>query len=498
MSVGNKNLILKGGLLILLCVIVVLVNVLVFASAGKKDISVSSTKNIKVIYPKAPPKITLYDLSIINDEKKWTVNNVHDPAIIKADNGWYYIYSTDVKVGGVPKPGIQIRKSKDLINWQFVGYVFNGKDYVYGGIPKGAYEWTQATNLWAPDIKKMNGKYYLYYAASQFGKNQSYIGLATATNPEGPWKDEGEVIKTKQGDVVNAIDPCLTFDANGQPWLVYGSFFGGIYIIKIDKKTGKPAEKGFGKLIARRDMSVQDAIEGPYIIYNQKFKKYYLFVSYDSLFNDYNVRVGRSDKITGPYVDYNGKLMTDIESPPSEIGTKILGGYHFENDDGWIAPGHNSILIDGNDYYIIHHARGALDKNWPYLHVRKILWTDDGWPVVSPERYAGEKEQVLSKDLVVGIWERIVLGPYDYLQSEPVKITLLKSGKINSENSSDFWTFVSPNTIKLNWCKDKTKKIYEVETVKVIPAWDWESWKPTLVFTGLSNKGIAVWGKKVK
>lgn len=62
-------------------------------------------------------------------------------------------------------------------------------------------------------------------------------------------------------------------------------------------------------------MSVQGAIEGPYIIYNPKFKKYYLFVSYDSLFNDYNVRVGRSDKITGPYVDYNGKLMTDIESP---------------------------------------------------------------------------------------------------------------------------------------------------------------------------------------
>lgn len=468
-----------------------------YATNSKKYSSATFAKN-QIIYPKAPPKITLYDVSIINDEKKWTVNNVHDPAIIKADNGWFYVYSTDVKVGGTPKPGIQIRKSKDLINWQWVGYVFNGKDYVYGGIPKKAYEWTEAVNLWAPDVKKMNGKYYLYYAASQFGKNQSFIGLATATNPEGPWKDEGEVIKTKQGDIVNAIDPCLTFDSSGQPWLVYGSFFGGIYIIKIDKKTGKPAEKGFGKLIARRDMSVQDAIEGPYIIYNPKFKKYYLFVSYDSLFAYYNVRVGRADNITGPYVDYNGHLMTDTQSPPSEVGTKILGGYHFGNDDGWVAPGHNSVLIDGDNYYIIHHARGAIDKNWPYLHVRKILWTDDGWPVVSPERYAGEKEQTLSKDLIVGTWERVVLDPYSYLQSDSETIKLLSNGKINSNNSADYWVFSSPNTVKLNWCKDKNKKIYETETVKVLPSWDWENWKTTLVFSGLSNEGIAVWGKKIK
>lgn len=473
---------------------VVLISIMIISTLFGSIFSYASS----VTYPKAPAKITMYDLSIINEENKWTVNNVHDPTIIKALNGWYYIYSTDVKVGGVPKPGIQIRKSKDLINWQFVGYVFNGSQYKFGGIPQKAYEWTEASNLWAPDIKMMNGKYYLYYAASQFGKNQSFIGLATSNSPEGPWKDEGEVIKTKQGDEPNAIDPCLTFDAQGQPWLVYGSFFGGIYIIKIDKKTGKPQEKGFGKLIARRSMVVSGALEGPYIIYHPKFKKYYLFVSYDSLFNDYNVRVARANNITGPYKDYNGHEMTDIVSTPNDVGTKILGSYYFNNDDGWIAPGHNSVLVDGDNYYIVHHARGAVDKNWPYLHIRKILWTDDGWPVVSPERYAGEKEQKLNKNMVVGSYERIVIDPYEFLQLEPSTMTLLSNGKINSTSSNDYWTFIEPNILKLNWCKDKSKNIYETETVKVLPAWDWEKWKATLVFTGLSNKGIAVWGKKTK
>jgi len=457
-----------------------------------------SKSNASIIYPSAPPKIELYDASVVNDEKRWTVNNVHDPAIIKAQNGWYYIYSTDVKAYGIPKPGIQIRKSKDLINWRWVGYVFDGDEYIFKGIPEDAFEWSRASNLWAPDVKFMNGKYYLYYAASLFGRNQSFIGLATSTNPEGPWKNEGEVIKTRQGDPVNAIDPNLCFDERGEPWLVYGSFWNGIYILKIDKSTGKPLEKGFGINIARRSPSVYGAVEGAYVIYNPRFKKYYLFVSYDSLSSDYNVRVGRADNITGPYVDYNDNLMTDITLPPNEVGTKILGGYKFKNDDGWVAPGHNSVLVDGDDYYIVHHARPALNKNWMYLHIRRIVWTDDGWPVVSPERYAGEKIQEISKDLVVGTWERIVLDPYVRVQTLSTEIKLLNDGKLESQNNKGYWEFKSPNTLKLTWIIDEKGKNYEIETVKVIPAWDWENWKPTIIFTGLNDKGITVWGKKVE
>jgi arabinan endo-1,5-alpha-L-arabinosidase len=460
-----------------------------------------SCKNVytqSILYPPEPPKIELFDSSIVNDEKKWSINNVHDPSIIKAHNGWYYIYSTDVKAYGIPRPGIQIRKSKDLINWQFVGYVFDNDKYVFKGIPQEAFEWSKASTLWAPDVKFFNNKYYLYYSASTFGKNQSYIGLATSNNPEGPWKDEGLVIKTKQGDPVNAIDPCLIFDENGDTWLSYGSFWTGIYLIKIDKRTGKPTDNGFGINIARRKGTVSGAIEGSYIIYNPKFKKYYLFVSYDSLFSDYNVRVARSDKITGPYVDYNGNLMTDLTLPPDEVGTKILGGYKFKNDDGWIAPGHNSVLVDGDDWYIVHHARPALNKNWMYLHIRRIVWTDDGWPVVSPERYAGEKIQEIPQSLVIGVWERIVLDPYVKIQAESQEINFLDNGYIEGNNKRGIWEFLSPNTLKIKWIVDEKQQKYELETVKILPAWDFENWKPTLVFTGLSEKGIAIWGKKIK
>lgn len=79
--------------------------------------------------------------------------------------------------------------------------------------------------------------------------------------------------------------------------------------------------------------------------------------------------------------------MTDTEYQPQfEVGTKILGGYRFSEGEGWGNPGHNAVLRDGDDCFIIHHARGERDPNWPYLHVRRIPWTDDGWPVVSPER----------------------------------------------------------------------------------------------------------------
>jgi len=445
-------------MLYLICIFILLLpSILLADTSSIKEMS-------SIIYPKEPTRYKMYDLSAINNEKRWTVNNVHDPSIIKAGD-WYYLFSTDVKVGGIPAPGIQIRKSKDLINWMWVGYVFKG-------VPEEAKKWTDAENLWAPDIIRVGDYYFLYYAASQFGKNQSFIGLAISKSPEGPWIDKGEVFKTRQGDIPNSIDPNVTFDAEGNLWMVYGSFFGGIYVSKLDKDTGKLAEYGKGTLIARRSMAVRDAIEGPFIIYNPLFKKYYLFISYDSLFRDYNIRVARADKITGPYTDYNGNVMTDTNINPNDVGTKILSGYRFNNDDGWIAPGHNSVLVDGDDYYIVHHARPALNKNWMYLHVRKVLWSDDGWPLVSPERYAGERIQEIPKDLVVGTWERIVLDPYVREQALSTEIKLLNDGKIESPNNKGYWEFKSPNTLKLTWVIDEKGKNYEIETVKVIPAWD--------------------------
>lgn len=442
-----------------------------------------------IVYPAEPPRYPLYDESALDDEKGWMINNVHDPAIFK-DGDWYYVFSTDRQVGrergDTPiRAGAQIRRSRNLIEWEWVGRAFDG-------VPEEAYCWTHAKTLWAPDCVKFGDTYYLYYVASQFGKNQSFIGVATSSSPEGPWVDRGEVWKTKAGDVPNAIDPNIAFDRHGDPWMVYGSFFGGIYVSRIDPTTGKLVHYGEGTLIARRSQEVAGAVEGPYIVYNPAFDKYYLFVSYDSLFSDYNIRVGRSDSITGPYVDYNGHLLTDTEfRPQSEIGNKIAGSYAFANDDGWVAPGHNSVLKDGDDYFIVHHARGARRPEWSYLHVRRILWTPDGWPVVSPERYAGEYEQRIPESAIPGRWEWIVFERSVNTKVLPVVLEFSKAGVVTGAGRNGEWKAVSANGYQIRWDSG------DLDYIRVLPAWDWEKWCPTLVCTGLNQAGVSCWGKRI-
>lgn len=443
-------------------------------------------------FPAEPQDTLLYDNSILDDESRWTVNNAHDPAIIKTDQG-YYVYSTDVRVAGEPKPGVMVRKSEDLINWTWVGQALPG-------IPPEALDWTGAVNLWAPDVTKVGDTYRMYYSASTFGSTRSAIGLQTATSPEGPWKDEGLVVSTSENeqDKLNAIDANPVLDADGNSWMVYGSFFDGIYIAPLDPDTGKFKEEGYGTRIAARDRATEEgAVEGPYIVYHPEFKKYYLFVSYDSLFEDYNVRVARADSITGPYTDINGMNMLDTDHLPQyEIGTKVVGGYRFTEGEGWVAPGHNSVLQDGDDYYIVHHARGETDKNWPYLHVRKMLWTKAGWPVVSPERYAGETVQDIPKSMIAGEWEGMELDPSVDGQVQASPFTLQRNGKVTSENDSGTWTFDGKHILTIEW-KERNSNGASTEELQLLPSWDWELSKPTLVVTGLNDRGIAVWGKQL-
>lgn len=426
------------------------------------------------------PKDNLFDQTILKDEGRWGAYGAHDPAIYK-DGEWYYVFSTDTGSKDHFKAGIQIRKSKDLVNWQWVGRAFKE------GVPQEAFEWTGARGLWAPEVTKYNGVYHMYYAASQFGKTQSFIGVATSDNIEGPYQDKGLVYKSKQGEEgPNAIDPNITFDRDGKPWMVYGSFFGGLYVNEIDPNTGKFVEYGRGHLIARRNKTVDRAIEGPYIVYNPELDYYYLFVSYDSLFADYNIRVGRSKQITGPYFDFNGLEMTDIESPQKDVGMKVLGGYKFDNDDGWVAPGHNSVLRDGEDYYVCHHIRAAKDKHWNYLHIRKVLWSDEGWPLVSPQRYAGETNRLVEQKELVGEWEFIDIDRQNDEQDIAYTVTTA-----HLDDRPHFIDKPAKNSYKL-FVDNK------VIDGKVTESWDWENWQETIVFTGHDSKGDVTIGKKVK
>lgn len=451
-------------------------------------------------YPSKPPEQRLFDPNTFADETTWKTLNTHDPGIFK-DQDCYYVFSTDAMYREDDRPnfrgGIQVRRSNDLIDWDFVGYVFDG-------VPEQAKEWTGAEGIWAPDVIQIGDMYFLYYCASRFGTRQSFIGAARASCLEGPWLDLGEVIKTAEGDEqeVNAIDPNVIFDKEGRLWMVYGSFFGGIYITELDKNTGKLLHSGTGTLLSRRERKVREgAVEGPYIVYNPQFDYYYLFVSYDSLFSNYNVRVARSRTITGPYFDYSGHPMTDTENAdPAQIGLKLMGGYRFSNYPGWLAPGHNSVLEDNGVHYMVHHARTEVNKSCFHLHVRQILWMETGWPVVSPERYAGERLRIISPSEIIGEWEWIVHDPATDTVVEAVSFSLLPDGSIGSDGASDSWRVVYQEIAELqissHYFGRESQALWNCRGT-ILPAWDWENDQSTLVFTGLTDTGIAVWGKKV-
>jgi arabinan endo-1,5-alpha-L-arabinosidase len=287
-------------------------------------------------------------------------NQIHDPVLIE-ENGKYYVFSTGT--------GIPIHCSDDLTTWDLCSAVFFG-------LPKWVKETVPLVgDLWAPDISFFNGKYYLYYAASSFGDNQSAIGLATnktldKTSSDYAWQDKGLVIASAPSDNWNAIDPNFVLDASGQPWLAFGSFWSGIKLIKLDE-TGKPSkEDRMLYSLARRP--APDAIEASFIIYREPY--YYLFVSFDQccqgVKSTYNIRVGRAEEIIGLYLDKDGVAMLEGG------GSLVLAG-----SERWKGPGHNAIFNKDGQDFLVYHSYDAEKVGIPFLRLEPITWVD-GWPVL--------------------------------------------------------------------------------------------------------------------
>lgn len=454
--------------------------------------------------------VAAFDINNINDTyadvapftfyPKWGSYNVHDPSVKKFGD-YYYCYSTDVGFGTTVPAGIQIRKSKDLVQWTFVGWVFNGVptlggNYITqsGGTPYQA--------LWAPYVMKVGTEYRLYYSLSSAVARLSVIGVATASSPEGPWTERGIVESSKNDNTTqtNAIDPTVVVTPAGEHWMYYGSAWDGIYILKLDPATGLAATFGDkGKRIANRGFTsgvYNGNIEGAEIIYNPTLNKYFLFISYDWLQTKYNVRVCRADSPQGPFYDYNGAdANTNIDHGPM-----ILAPYQFMGHGGWQGTAHCGVFDDGNgQYYMAHQGRPGVNSYYMDLHVRRIFWTADGWPVVSPERYSNVTQTAIAQADLAGTYEQIVLGyrvvpGYGNEQVSPdfqvaVSLTLSADGKINGDANST-WTYNAP-LLQFKWANGYTDKVI------VSRERDWENKiTSTIVFTGLNNAGTAIWGKK--
>src|ERR1035437_8485863 len=165
-----------------------------------------------------------------SNSKLWGPYNLHDPSVIKTD-GYFYVFSTDA-AWAASSAGIPVRRSRDLVNWEFRGWAFNGfptEPSDWFKLQQPAAEAKKAiVGLWAPYILKVGTQYRLYYSAI-FETSGALIGLATSDNIEGPWTQVGKVISTYDMTNVNAIDPTVSIDKNGRYWMIYGSWGLGIY-----------------------------------------------------------------------------------------------------------------------------------------------------------------------------------------------------------------------------------------------------------------------------
>ncbi|HYQ28915.1 MAG TPA: arabinan endo-1,5-alpha-L-arabinosidase [Polyangiaceae bacterium] len=285
----------------------------------------------------------------------------HDPGMIHVANA-YYLFGT----GGL----LGIRKSTNLATWTNAGTIFSALP----GWIKSALGETPA-DLWAPDISYVNGTYRVYYAGSSFGSNHSVIGLATNTsldpqNSAYEWLDQGLVLESNRAgtkDDWNAIDPNATQDAAGNWWLVFGSFWSGIKLRRLDTATGKlsTADTTLYALAAHAG-----GIEAPSIILHNGY--YYLFVSFDAcckgVDSTYRTMVGRASAITGPYTDANGKAM--LQGNAVQLLAK---------DGRYIGPGGGTAFRDGELFYYAYHYYDGQMNGASELMLRPINWQND-WP----------------------------------------------------------------------------------------------------------------------
>lgn len=275
-----------------------------------------------------------------------------DPSIIKGEDGYFYLYATE-DIRNLP-----IHRSKDLVNWEFVGTAFTDAtrpDFE----PEGG--------IWAPDINKIGDKYVLYYSMSVWGGEWTCgIGCAVSDCPERPFKDCGMMFRSNGIKVQNSIDPFYIED-NGHKYLFWGSFR-GIYAIELSE-DGLSLKSGSSPV-----QIAGTAYEGTYI--HKRGGYYYMFASIGSccegLKSTYTTVVGRSTSLFGPYLDKKGQSMMDNHH-------EIL----IHKNDSFVGTGHNSEIVSDNagTDWLFYHAVSVANPDGRVLMLDKIDWID-GWPSV--------------------------------------------------------------------------------------------------------------------
>lgn len=463
----------------------------------------------------------------------------HDPSIFKDLDGVYYVLGTHITGG----------RSTNLYDWVSLDSVI--RESYSLETRNQVRAWNEERNagdwfgyLWAPDViyNETMGKYCIYLSAD--GDNwKSNIVLLTADYVTGPYEyvdsivysgftaetfgetDAPKVLGTQEiperyvtngvannrwGDMwPNCIDPCVFYADDGRLLMAYGSWSGGIFMLELDKKTGLRdysvnydtdihSDAYFGTKIAGGSYA---SGEGAYI---QKIGDYYyLFISYGGLeaAGGYNVRVFRSERPDGDYVDalgntaYYDKYTLNINQP---VGVRLMGGYQWRNFiTGQVAQGHNSAFVDDDGKaYIVFHTRTTNGTEGHYMKLHQLFQTKEGWLVAAPYLTHGEtlKEDGYSVSEVAGDYEIILHElEIDYAGLEakrPVMITLQGDGSITGEYTGS-WSLESGTpyiTLSLNG-QNYSGVALEMEVEGTV--------YKTMVFTALGDENqVTLWGSR--
>ncbi len=391
---------------------------------------------------------------------------VHDPSIVEA-NGMYYIFGSHMAWA----------KSKDLRSWttfttnvntNYANIFATNAAWAANGGAQGNSAYDVSGNLWAPDViyNEKLGKWCMYMSVNGDGYYSS-IAMATASNIEGPYTYAGTVVysgfanstQAAQTDFkqvtgtntvpsryltngawnpqygTNAIDPCVFYDKDGNLWMVYGSWFGGLFLLRLDESTGlrdysytysTTTDVSDQYLGIRLSGGYGCTGEGPYIVYDDATGYYYLYVTYGGLnatdsFGNYNMRLFRSKSVTGPYTDAagNSAICTSANADQTVKGIKLMGNYFFSSlanapsgegsTAGYKSPGHNSAFIDDSgNRFLIYHTRFNLGSEWHQVRVHQQFLNADGWPVTAVYEYRGDS-------ISTGYTDAEIVGRYEFV-----------------------------------------------------------------------------------
>ncbi|MGA9451450.1 MAG: family 43 glycosylhydrolase, partial [Verrucomicrobiia bacterium] len=329
-----------------------------FSSTNSVAVTVTANTNLM---PRLPEEQPLYGYDY-----------VHDPGTMIYDGVHYYVFGDGQGIGAI--------YSTDMRNWNYANPVFPGNPpaWTTNAVPGFT------GYFWAPDEAYFNGRYNLYYACSIWGTINSAIGLVTTPSLIAPtWTDQGKVIQSNPVGQTNAttdltayncIDPSILVDTNGTVWMSFGSYSDGILIMQLDPATGKriSSNSPLYRVSNNGPTFFSNTEEGSCLYQHGGY--YYLFVNFGGccagIDSTYNIRVGRSTSVTGPYYDKASVNMTNGG------GTMFL-----ESSGRFIGPGHAAILnVNGTNWFTYHYYDGN-NAGTPTLGIGRLNWSADGWPV---------------------------------------------------------------------------------------------------------------------